>query len=56
MSDETKTQLLNLYAQKGELSTELEIIQQQLQQINRQIIQMRNFLIREETLQKQENS
>lgn len=43
-----KAQLLNLYAQKGELLTEIEIMQSQLQRINQQIIQMKNAIMQQQ--------
>ena len=52
MNNETKTQLLNLYAQKGEILTELEIMQGQLQRVNQQIIQARNAAIQEQKTEK----
>ncbi len=39
-----KNQLVLLYTQKGELVTELEIMQAQLQRVNQQIIQIKNAL------------
>ena len=42
-----KTQLIKLYAQKGEIVTELEIMQAQLQRVNQQIVRMKNALLQE---------
>ena len=39
-----KDRLAGLYAQKGEIVTELEMLQAQLQRVNQQIIQARNAL------------
>ena len=47
MSIEIKTQLANLYAQKGELLTEMEIMEVQLRRINQQIGQVKNALVQE---------
>ena len=44
--------LIQLYAQKGELLTELEIMQGQLQRVNQQIIQARNAAIQEQKTEK----
>ena len=50
-----KNQLVQLYAKKGELLTEMEIMQNQLQRISQQIIQIRNALLQEQQPQKPEN-
>ena len=42
-------QLKDLYTQKGELVTDLEIIQEQLQNINKEIMQIRNAKLKTET-------
>lgn len=47
-----KTKLVNLYVQKGELITELEIMQAQLQNVNKRIIQMRNRQIQQKDTEK----
>ena len=47
-----KTDLIKLYAQKGELLTEMEIMQSQLQRINQQIIQIKNAIMKEMEEQK----
>ena len=44
MNDREKKQLANLYIQKGELITEIEAMDRQLQIVNRQINQLRNIL------------
>ena len=47
MNDREKKQLANLYIQKGELITEIEAMDRQLQVVNRQINQLRNILIQQ---------
>lgn len=47
MNDQIKLQLANLYAQKGELTTEIEVMQTRLQQVNQHIIQVRNAIAQE---------
>jgi len=42
MDDKVKSQLAQLYIQKGELITEMEIMQAQLKMVNRQIVEIRN--------------
>ena len=39
-----KNQLALLYTQKGELVTEIEIMQAQLQNVNKSIVKVRNIL------------
>lgn len=39
-----KAELVRLYAQKGELLTEMELMQSQLRRIDQQIAQVRNAL------------
>ena len=39
--------LIQLYTQKGELVTEIEIMQAQLQRVNQQIVRMKNALMQE---------
>lgn len=42
-----KTQLAQLYVQKGELITEIEIMQQQLRIVNQRIFQIKNAAMQE---------
>lgn len=51
-----QNQLAQLYAQKGELLTEMEIMQSQLQRINQQIIQIKNAIMKEMEEQKIKDS
>jgi hypothetical protein len=56
MNDKQKLQLTNLYSQKGELLTEMEIMQAQLQRVNQQIIQIKNALLQKQKNQNIDNS
>ena len=47
-----KDRLAGLYAQKGEIVTELEMLQAQLQRVNQQIIQARNAIMQQEPEEK----
>lgn len=47
MDENTKAILTHLYLRKGELTTELEIMQAQLQNVNQQIVQIRNRQIQQ---------
>ena len=47
MNDLQKSQLTNLYIQKGELITEIEAMQRQLQAVNQRINQLRNMMIQQ---------
>ena len=47
MNEKNISILNHLYAQKGEILTEIEIMQSQLQRINQQIIQIKNALIQQ---------
>lgn len=49
---ETKEQLANLYTQKGELLTEIEIMQAQLQRVNQLIVQIKNDMRKQDTEEK----
>ena len=47
MNEKNMSTLNYLYAQKGELLTEIEIMQAQLQRINQQIVQIKNALMQQ---------
>lgn len=47
MNDIQKSQLANLYIQKGELITEIEGMQRQLQVVNQRINQLRSTIIQQ---------
>ncbi len=51
-----KTDLIRLYAQKGEIVTEMEIMQAQLQRVNQQIIQIKNAVMKETAEQNTKDS
>lgn len=54
--DEKETKLIKLYTQKGELTTRIEITQNQLAQVNKMIIEELNkpkVLLKEETTKKE---
>lgn len=42
MADEMTADLIRLYARKGELVTEIEIMEAQLQKVNQQIVRTHN--------------
>lgn len=56
MNDTQKSKLANLYVQKGELITEIEAMDRQLQIVNQRINQLRNTLIQQPEPEKEKKS